>query len=147
MARHWRVRGTEVRVRYELRYAGWIPGCDAQTEQEDVFRLTTGADRLVRTPLRQHNAWHQALHRAVAGLVEAMATSDRVQLAALVPDRRLREQLPPRLERAPACDAPDGPEPVTVSVAATAGDDGPWTLLFRRRGGQWRLTAAAPVLE
>ena len=147
MARQWRVRGAEVRVRYELHYPGWTPGCEAQTEQEDVFRPGPDADRFVRTSLRQHNAWHRALHQAVAGLVQALAASDRAQLAALVPDPRLREQLPPRLERAPVCDAPDGPEPVTVSVAATAGDQGPWTLMFRRSGGQWRLTAATPVLE
>jgi len=147
MARQWRVRGAEVRLRYELHYPGWTPGCESQTEQEDVFRPGPDADRFVRVSLRQHHAWHRALHQAVAGLVEALASGDRAQLAALVPDPRLREQLPPRLERAPACDAPDGPEPVTVSVAATASDHVPWTLLFRRRGGQWRLTAATPVLE
>ncbi|MGH7313808.1 MAG: hypothetical protein ACREJV_11585, partial [Candidatus Rokuibacteriota bacterium] len=147
MARQWRVQGGEVRVRYELRYPGWTPGCEGQTEQEDVFRAGPDADRLVRASVRQHNAWHRALHQAVAGLVEALAADDGARLAALVPDPKLREHLPPRLERAPACDAPDGPEPVTVSVAATAGDHGPWSLIFRRGGGQWRLTAATPVLE
>jgi hypothetical protein len=87
------------------------------------------------------------LHQAVAGLLEALASGDRVQLAALVPDPKLREQLPARLERALACDAAQGPEPTTVSVAASAGEQGPWALTFRRRGTQWRLTSAAPVLE
>jgi hypothetical protein len=144
-ARQWRVRGGELRVRYELQYPGWTPGCEAQTEQEDVFRLQ--ADRLVRTSAREHNAWHRALHGAVAGLEQALASGDRAKLSALVPDPKVREQLPPRLEGAPVCDAPDGPEPVTVSVAATAADQEPWALMFRRTGGQWRLTAAAPVLE
>jgi len=147
MARQWRVRGAEVWIRYELHYPGWTPGCQGQTEQEDVFRPGPDADRFVRASVRQHNGWHRALHQAVVRLVEALASGDRGQLAALVPDPRVREQLPPRLERAPVCDAPDGPEPVTVSVAATAGDQGPWTLMFRRSGGQWRLTAVKPVLE
>jgi hypothetical protein len=147
MARHWRVRGTEVRVRYELHYPGWIPGCESQMEQEDVFRLGPDPDRFVRSGVRQHNAWHRTLHQAVAELVEALAAGDSARVATLVPNARVREQLPPRLELAAACDAPDGPEPVTVSVAATAQDHGPWTLLFRRSGGQWRLTAATPVLE
>jgi hypothetical protein len=147
MARHWRVRGAEVRVRYELHYPGWIPGCESQMEQEDVFRPGPDADRFVRSGVRQHNAWHRTLHQAVGRLVDAVAAGDSVRLAALVPNARLREQLPPQLERAAACDAPDGPEPVTVSVAATGPEHGPWTLTFRRSGGQWRLTAATPVLE
>lgn len=147
MARQWRVRGAEVWIRYELHYPGWTPGCQGQTEQEDVFRLAPDADRFVRAGVRQHNTWHRTLHQAVVGLVEALASGDRARLAALVPNQRVREQLPVRLERAPVCDAPDGPDPVTVSVAATAGEQGPWTLLFRRSGGQWRLAAATPVLE
>ena len=147
MARQWRLQNGEVRVRYELHYPGWIPGCEAQTEQEDVFRPSPDAERFVRVSLRQHNAWHRTLHQAVAGLLEALASGDRVQLAALVPDPKLREQLPARLERALACDAAQGPEPTTVSVAASAGEQGPWALTFRRRGAQWRLTSAAPVLE
>ncbi len=147
MARQWRVRGTEVWVRYELRYPGWTPGCQGQTEQEDVFRPGPDGDRLVRTSVRQHDGWHRALHQAVTALVQALASGDPAPLAALVPNPRVREQLPARLERAQVCDAPDGPEPATVSVAATAGDQGPWTLMFRRSGSQWRLTAASPVLE
>src|SRR5438105_4673911 len=40
LARSWAVRGAEVRIRYELRYPGWAPGCEGQTEQEDVYRVT-----------------------------------------------------------------------------------------------------------
>ena len=38
LARSWSVRGSDVRIRYEVRYPGWAPGCDGQTEQEDVYR-------------------------------------------------------------------------------------------------------------
>ena len=31
-ARDWRLRGNELRIRYELRYPGWTPGCERQTE-------------------------------------------------------------------------------------------------------------------
>src|SRR3989442_1630079 len=41
VARSYTVRPKEIRVRYELRYPGWTPGCDAQTEGEDVYRLAT----------------------------------------------------------------------------------------------------------
>ena len=40
VVRSYRVRGSEIVVRYEMHYAGWIPGCEPQTEQEDVYRLT-----------------------------------------------------------------------------------------------------------
>ncbi|MGH7324291.1 MAG: hypothetical protein ACREJ9_06565 [Candidatus Rokuibacteriota bacterium] len=146
-ARHWHVRGTEVRVRYELRYPGWIPGCEPQTEQEDVLRLTAEADGFARVVRRQHNAWHLALHRAVEDLLGAMAGGHGPALAVLVPDPQLRQKLPSRLERETACDAPDGPEPAAVSVAASAGNHAPWALTFRRSGGRWRLTAATPVLH
>jgi hypothetical protein len=146
LAREWRVRGGEVRVRYELRYPGWIPGCELQTEQEDVLRLTADAGAFLRVSRRQHNAWHVSLHRAVSGVLAALATGDQAALAALVPDLPLRQQLPPGLAREPACDAPDAPNPAAVSVAAVA-DERPWALTFRRSGGEWRLTAATPVLE
>jgi hypothetical protein len=146
MARAWRVRGREVRVRYELHYPGWIPGCEPQAEQEDVLRLADDGTALVRVSRRQYNAWHVALHRAVSGLLEALATGNGTVLATLVPDAGLRQRLPTGLARDPACDAPDAPEPAAVSVAAVA-DERPWALTFRRSGGQWRLTAATPVLQ
>jgi hypothetical protein len=147
MAREYRVRGGEVRIRYELHYPGWIPGCDQQTEQEDVYRLASDAGTFVRVARRQYNAWHLALHRSVAGLLEALAAGNRAALTTLVPDAQLRQKLPARLERELACDAPDGANPAAVSVAASAGDLGPWALTFHRSGGQWRLTAATPVLQ
>src|SRR5690348_14121115 len=49
LARSWSVRGGEVRIRYEVRYPGWAPGCQGQTEQEDVYRITpAGVARLSR---------------------------------------------------------------------------------------------------
>lgn len=146
MAREYRVRGGQVRIRYELHYPGWIPGCAQQTEQEDVFRLAPEASAFVRVARRQFNAWHLALHRSVAGLLDALAASDPAALAALVPNAPLRQKLPARLERELACDAPDAPNPAMVSVAVSAGDL-PWALMFHRSGGQWRLTAATPVLQ
>lgn len=145
--RHWRVRGSEIRIRYELRYPGWIPGCEPQTEQEDVLRLSADGGSFARVTRRQYNGWHLALHRAVAGLLTALAEGNRAALAALVPDARLRDTLPSRLQRETACDAPDAPEPAAVSVAASAGHHAPWALTFRRSGGRWRLTAATPVLH
>src|SRR5438876_7277437 len=36
LARSYSVRPNEIRVRYELRYPGWTPGCEARTEAEDL---------------------------------------------------------------------------------------------------------------
>ncbi|HSE93060.1 MAG TPA: hypothetical protein VLF19_07120 [Methylomirabilota bacterium] len=146
VARAWRLRGDEMYVRYELRYPGWIPGCEGQTEQEDVLRLGADGTGFTRVTRRQHDAWHHALHRSVERLFEALSTGDRAALAAVVPDAALRQRLPAGLAREDACDAPDGPGPAAVSVAASAGEGGPWTLTFRRSGGEWRLDAVAPVL-
>src|SRR5204862_44031 len=41
VVRSYAVRPNEIRVRYELHYPGWTPGCEAQTEAEDVYRLAT----------------------------------------------------------------------------------------------------------
>lgn len=147
MARTWRARGRELAVRYELRYPGWVPGCERQTEQEDVLRLAPDAASYTRVSRRQHEAWHHALHRSVERLFAALSAGDRQGLVALVPDPGLRQRLPAGLEREDACDAPDGPGPAAVSVAASAGADGPWTLTFRRSGSEWRLSAAGPVLQ
>jgi hypothetical protein len=146
-AREWRIRGGEVRIRYELHYPGWTPGCEPQTEQEDILKVAADGSGVARVSRRQHHGWHQALHRAVEGLLAALADGNRAALAALVPDNQVLQTLPPRLQREAACDAPDAPEPGAVSVAASAGEGGPWTLTFRRSGGQWRLTSATPVLQ
>ena len=76
-------------------------------------------------------------------IITALAAGDRRRLAALIPDARVRDALPERLERDAACDArePGGP----VSVAAVADAHTPWTLTFLPAGAQWRLTAAGPM--
>lgn len=145
MARAHRVRGGEVEVRYELHYPGWTPGCDRQTEQEDVYRLAPSGT-FARVSRRQLNPWHQALRQAAARLFTALAGGDRGALAAVVPDASLRSRLPTSLTPEPACDAADGTNPTAASVAAAAAR-GPWALTFRRTGGRWHLTAATPVLE
>jgi len=145
VARDYRVRGTDVTIRYELRYPGWIPGCEGQTEQEDVYRFLPERGTLLRTSRRQHNDWHAGLHRFVSRVLSALATGDRGTLAQLVPDPRLRNALPARLDRDAACDAREAGGP--VSVAAVTDARQPWTLTFLRAGTRWRLTAAGPMLQ
>ena len=144
-ARAWLVRPGEVRLRYELHYPGWTPGCEGQTEQEDVYRLAPAPGTLTRVSRQQHNAWHRELHAAVTRLFTALAEGDELALAAVVPDPALRARLP-ALVSEPACDAADGVRE-TVSIAATSADRRPWSLTFRRAGVRWRLTAAAPVMQ
>ncbi len=144
-ARAWAVRPGEIRLRYELRYPGWTPGCDGQTEQEDVYRLAPAQSTLTRVSRQQHNAWHRDLHAAVARLFAALAEGDEPSLATVVPDAALRARLP-ALVPEPACDAADGMRE-TVSIAATSADRRPWSLTFRRAGVRWRLTAASPVMQ
>src|SRR5207248_2445187 len=158
-ARAWAVRPGEIRLRYELHYPGWTPGCDGQTEQEDVYRLAPAQSTLTRVSRQQHNAWHRDLHAAVARLFAALAEGDEPSLAAIVPDAALRARLP-ALVPEPACDAADGVRETvrdrdgladgvreTVSIAATSADRRPWSLTFRRAGVRWGLTAAAPVMQ
>ena len=141
-ARSWSVRAGEVRVRYELRYPGWAPGCDGQSEAEDVYRVSP-AGAVSRVARREHDGWHRDLHAVVGRLVSALAARDEAALAALVSDRALRGRLPATLRPEPTCDARDGP---AVSVAAEA-DRKPWTLTFRRQATGWRLTGATRVLQ
>jgi hypothetical protein len=145
LARNYRVRGADVIVRYELHYPGWTPGCEGQTEQEDVYRFLADKGTLVRASRRQYDDWHAALHQFVTRILTALAAGDRGALARLIPEARVRNALPARLDRDTACDArePGGP----VSVAAVADAQRPWTLTFRRSGVAWRLTAAAPMLQ
>lgn len=145
LARSWSVRGNDLRVRYELRYPGWAPGCDGQTELEDVYRVGAGG-MVTRVSRQEHNAWHRELGAVVERLVSALAARDEATLSALVPDRTLRSRLPAGLAFDPACDARETAGGDAVSVAAAA-DRHPWTLTFRRPGGRWRLTAAGPVLQ
>ena len=147
MARAYVVRGDEIRVRYELRYPGWTPGCEGQTESEDLFRASPETGSLVRKSGRPLNGWHRELRATVAELFAALAAKDEASLVRLVPDAQLRRRLPAMLRPEAACDATDGgAEPRTASIAATAGHT-PWALTFQRGGSRWRLAAAAPVLE
>jgi hypothetical protein len=146
VARGHAVRGAEVRVRYELHYPGWTPGCAGQTEQEDTYRWVPSAAALTRVGRRQHDAWHRELHAEAERLFAALAGGDQARLAAVVPDARLRARLPV-LSREPACDAFDGPAREAVSIAASSADGAPWSVSFRRAGGRWRVTGATPVLQ
>lgn len=145
LARSWSIRGADIRIRYEVRYPGWAPGCDGQTEQEDVYRVTPAAiTRIGRKPI---DAWHRELHATVQRLTSALAARDEPTLTALVPDRGLRGRLPAGLRTEPACDAREGTAGDAVSVAAVAEDQRPWALTFRRLAAGWRLTGASPVLQ
>lgn len=144
-ARTWTIRGGEVRLRYELHYPGWTPGCEGQTEQEDVYRVVPAQAVLVRVSRHEHNAWHRDMHAAVARLFAALGAGDETAVAAVVTDPALRARLP-ALSPEPACDATDGARE-TVSIAASDAQRRPWSLTFRRAGARWRLVAAAPVLQ
>jgi hypothetical protein len=145
-ARSFRVNRGDVRVRYELHYPGWTPGCEGQTEQEDVYRFLTASGKVSRVSRQQFNLWHRDLRQSVARLFTALASGDRGVMATLVPDQRLRDRLPATLRAEPACDAPEQGNPDAVSVAAAA-EHAPWQLTFRRAGALWRLGAATPVLQ
>jgi hypothetical protein len=145
IARSYAVRGTELRVRYELRYPGWAPGCAGQTEVEDVFRVEPPTGQVVAAGRRDVNGWHRDVHAAAARLFAALAADEPATLAALVPDARVRHRLPPRLEAEPACDDAGGAaEPAVVTTAARAATE-PWTLTWVRADRRWRLEAADPV--
>jgi hypothetical protein len=144
MARAWSLRSGELRIRYEVRYPGWAPGCEGQTEQEDVYRVAAaGVARIARRPIEP---WHRELHTIVHRLTTALAARDEPTLTALVPDRGLRGRLPAGLRPEPACDAREASGDA-VSVAAVAEGQRPWALTFRRAASGWRLTAASPVLQ
>ena len=147
IARTYSIRGQELRVRYELRYPGWVPGCEGQTEQEDVYRFTPATGAYVRASQRQYETWHREVHAFAARLFAALEKGDRRVLAGLVPDARVRERLPSRLEPEPVCDAPAGAKGDGVLVAASDPHGSPWSLTFHRdAAARWRLTSAAPVI-
>ena len=146
LARSYSVRPKEIRVRYELRYPGWTPGCEARTEAEDLYRLVPDTGVFARTSRTYHQPWHRELHATVWRLFEALGGGDQATLAELVPDATLRRRLPATLRAEPACDAPEGgPIPRTVSVAASEAR-APWELVFQRTARGWRLTRATQVL-
>lgn len=142
-ARAYAIRPPDIRIRYELRYPGWAPGCEGQTEQEDQYRVVPGAAAVTRVSRHQYNAWHRDFHVSVAATFAALAAHDDPALTTLVPDRELRARLP-LLSAEPVCDAADGARDA-VSIAASDPDRRPWTLTFRRAGARWRLTGASPL--
>jgi hypothetical protein len=147
VARSYSVRGQELRVRHELRYRGWVPGCDGQTEQEDVYRFSPGTGLYVRVSQRQFDSWHRELHASAERLFAALAAGDRNAVAGLVPDPRVRQRLPATLTGDAACDsALGGAGGEQVSIAASDGRGVPWNVTFQRAGARWRVTSAAPVI-
>lgn len=157
------VRRGEISVRYELRYPGWKPGCDGQTEQEDTYQAAASdVPGLARRQVV--NGWHRDLGTAVERFFAALGRRDARRLSELVPDARVRSRLPAGLRPEPACEAqsPDMPGMVVVAATDEGGAGGeaaraapvaarppsPWSLWWTRAaGGAWRLSAAAPVLQ
>lgn len=134
-----------VSFRYELEYPGWKPGCDAQTEQEDLYRYAASGETFVLARRQVVNGWHREVHAVLARVLSALNAGNERALAGLV-SATVRSRLPARLEADLACDEADGPAPTAVTVAAVSPDDQrPWSLVFRRSAGGWRLVAAAPV--
>jgi len=141
------VHGQSVTIRYEVRYPGWKPGCEGQTEMEDLYRYAPDQGGFTLARHRTINGWHRELHAgAVSGLLRALAGADRRALAQLVPAPAVRARLPDRLLPDLACDVPGDPAPSEVRVAAVApADRRVWDLRFRRLQDGWRLVEAAPV--
>ncbi len=145
------VDARQVSLRYEVRYPGWKPGCDGQTEHEDAYRYVAGRETFVLARRQVVNAWHRDVHAVLGRVLSALRSRDERALAGLVADAG-HVRLPARLEPDLACDEADGPSPTTVGVAAVeppgpGGDAAgrPWTLVFRRTPAGWRLTSAAPI--
>jgi hypothetical protein len=86
------------------------------------------------------------MRASAARVFAALAGGDRRALTDLVPDPRVRDRLPARLDAEPVCDAVSGPGGEQVSVAATDGRGVPWALTFQRAGARWRVTGASPVI-
>ncbi len=156
----------EITLRYELRYPGWKPGCEGQTEHEDLYRAAADGGAPVLARRHVWNGWHRDLGSVVSAFFSALAGGDARRLAELVPDARLRQRLPAGLRPEPACEAQSPDMPGLVVVAATderlaGAPDGralrpstnghgpaPWSLWWTRAAsGAWRLSAAQPVLH
>ncbi len=141
----WALGAQQVSFRYEVRYPGWKPGCDGQTEYEDLYRYAAGNETFGLAHRQVVNGWHQEFHAVLARFLSALNTGNESALAGLAA-ASLRARLPARLEPDLACDAADGPSPGAVTVAAVEPAGGrPWSLVFRRAGARWRLAVAAPV--
>src|SRR5207253_1707318 len=87
LARSYSVRPKEIRVRYELRYPGWTPGCEARTEAEDLYRLVPDTGVFARTSRTYHQPWHRELHATVWRLFEALGGGDQATPAGDAPGR------------------------------------------------------------
>jgi hypothetical protein len=140
----------QIRVRYEVTYPGWKPGCSGETEQEDVYRAAVRSNGVTLAHRRVLNGWHRELQSAVTRFFDALGAGDSRRVAELVPDASVRARLPRGLEPETVCDergrGPSGP----VLVAATLVGEHrrvPWSLWWRRGPGGWRLGAADPVLQ
>jgi len=139
----WEVRGQEISVRYEVRYPGWTPGCEGQTEQEDHYRYVPASETFLLARRRVHNGWHRELHATVDRLLAALEQRDQRMLSTLGLTQQLQRELPDRLEPEPACDILDGPSPQVVTVSATTpGDPRPWALRFQYTQNGWRLAGS-----
>jgi len=145
------VKGETVLIRYELRYPGWKPGCDVQSEQEDTYRLEPGTGSLRLVSRQLFNGWHRELQAAVTRFFAAQEKRDTRALAGLVPVPGVRKKLPAGLAPETACDVHNPDMPRVAQVAASApGENGrrvPWTLWWGRAASGWRLSDAAPVLQ
>jgi hypothetical protein len=146
VARAYTVRGTDLRIRYELHYAGWVPGCEGQTEQEDVYRLSSASGVYGRVTQRQFDTWHRDLHASASRFFSALSSGDRRTVSTFVADPKVRDRLPARLDAEPVCDNAGGAKGEPVAVAATDGQGAPWAVTFQRDGARWRVTTAAPVI-
>jgi hypothetical protein len=143
----FRVRGQSVTIRYEARYLGWKPGCEGQTEEEDLYQYAPERDTFVLAGRRTIDGWHRELHsRVVSRLLQALAAGNPGELPQLVPDPTVRARLPRQLEADLACDSPNGPVPSEARVPVVSpGDRRVWDLRFRLFSGGWRLVDAVPV--
>ena len=139
-----------ITLRRELRYPGWKPGCEGQTEQEDRYRRGPGGGLLL-TGRQVFDGWHRELQRSATRFFAALAAGDGRTLVELVPDAAVRLRLPKGLVAEAACDAQNPDTPGTVVVAAAvmlpSGVRSPWSLWWGRSRMGWRLTGAAAVLE
>ena len=144
-ARSYSVSGADLRIRYEVRYPGRVPGCEGQTEQEDAYRLNVAAGTYARVTQRSYDAWHRDLRVSAARFFAAVSGGDRRTVQMFVADPKVRERLPAHLEAEPVCDATSGVKGDQVAVAASDGQGTPWTVTFQREGARWRVTTAAPV--
>ena len=145
-ARRTRCAATRSACATSRDYPGHAPGCEGQTEAEDVFRISPDSGTLVRRTRASSTdgiesfarrwpssstRWRRVTRRAWRSSCPTSTCARRlsVQLAAR---RRMRRR---RLRRQPA-----------VGVGGGDGRAPPWALTFQRGGARWRLVAAGPVL-